>query len=201
MSARIDPPADTQAESPIAPALKFALEVAIALVLAFALLAPAVGAQERDPHPFAPRTLEAYLPAGARQVSYGPAVAFGDGTARTYVVRVGGATTEVGVLLSREALVARKGQRSRRAALPLPSGDATRSRHVAVTWAPGRLETDRTPDATRFGVQVCSNGAPADVASAGQAPAQGCRTGAYSVRWEAAGRQLRIALTSPNEKA
>lgn len=201
MSARIDPPAKTHAEPPVAPALKLAFELAIAIVLAFALLAPAVGAQERDPHPFAPRTLGSYLPAGARHISYGPSVAFGGGTARTYVVTVGGATTEVGILLSREALAARQGQRSSQTALPLPSGDSTRLRHVALTWTPGRIETARTPDATRFGVQLCTSAAPADRRSTEWAPAPGCRTGAYSVRWESSGRQLRIALTSPNEKA
>lgn len=205
MSARIAPPDQIPAQIParraVSPALMFALEFAIALVLALALLAPAATAQERDPHPFTPRTLGSYLPAGARHVSYGPSVAFGGGTARTYVVSVGGATIEVGILLSREALVARKGQRSSQTALPLPSGDSARLRHVALTWTPGRIETARTPDATRFGVQLCTSAAPADRASVDGMPATGCRAGAYSVRWESAGRQLRIALTSPNEKA
>lgn len=192
MSARIEPPAPT----PLARALTLALELVIALALALALRVPIAAAQERDPHPFAPRSLAGYLPAGARHVSYGPAVAFGGGTARAYVVSVGGRTTEVGVLLSREALASRTGERAHRTLLPLPAGDTTRLRHVALTWAPGRAETARTPDATRFAVQLCTSGAPAD-----RAAAPGCRTGAYSVRWESARRQLRIALTAPNEKA
>jgi hypothetical protein len=191
MSARIEPPAT----SSFPPALRLALEFVIALALALALRVPAAGAQERDPHPFAPRSLAGYLPTGARQVSYGPSVAFGGGTARAFVVGGRGATTEVGVLLSREALASRAGQPPRSTTIPLPLGDSTPLRHVALSWSPGKLHTGRTPDATRFGLQLCSADAPADVS-----PTPGCRSGAYSVRWESAGRQLRIALTPTDQK-
>jgi hypothetical protein len=96
------------------------------------------------------------------ETSYGPPVALGDGSARTYVTRVGDAPVEVGIALTEAALAGLPGHHSPGGirmpdghhmfdfVLDMPEQNPSPYRHVLIDWNPGGHEPAGIYDVPHF---------------------------------------------------
>jgi hypothetical protein len=102
------------------------------------------------------------MPSSGDRVVYGPEVALGAGTARTYLQMVDGVPVELGIALSENALSDLPGHHSPGGVrmpdghhmfeyvLAMPEGNPTPFRHVLIDWNPGGHEPPGVYDLPHF---------------------------------------------------